>query len=428
MLRQTLVKFTAAPTRASFVGLGTAMVLGFTAMAATTPVVTAGEVPAAQSSSTPRSQVTTAASATGTSSAARPATQSLVQGKPAAEAEPAVPLAERQDGHLGGRGLAVALAVAGLDVPESGLAAADVAAAASTLDVEISDPPTVADIQALVDAGWGAANHQFTLAGIHPGDAPDPSDIREAGERFGVQVGETLQPAQVAAVLAAGRADAADALTQAGIEFGDHVDVRDLEHAARELGVEYGKKMEAEDAKVVVWKARDKVKRAWEAKHHTPAFAKAAGVVLRLPSHRVEYAGFHQAAFPGVISMKKAGKAKTAVLPSRGRATSRASAIDIVQAPGEDVRAPVTGKVVEVTKYALYGKYPDVRMRIVPSDNPRAVVSVLHVEGAKVKVGDRVEGGMTVIADGPRKFPFSSQIDRFAGRKWGHVHVEIRNR
>ena len=413
--------------RTSFAGLGTAFALGVTAMAAASPLPIGGPAPTADAAT--RAIVgSTAPIRENLSSSAGAVASATETATTAASQQPApapVPAATVDEGHFGGRGLAVALAAAGQPVGTH-LERTGVVAAAEALGIELNDPINQQDVAALAKAAWRSAPHQWTLAGIGPGDAADASDIVEAAERLGVKIDGPLQPTHVSAVLSAGRADVVDALAAAGFSFGRDVTVADLEHAAAKLGHDYGEAFEAGDAKITVWMARDKVKRAWEAKHPSPVFAKAAGLALHLPSHRVHYAGFHQASYPVATPMARAGDAKTQILPSRGRGTSRASAIDIVQAPGEDVRAPVSGRVVEVTHYKLYGKYSDVKMRIRPKGANNYLVTVLHMDGAKVKVGDRVEAGMTVIADGPRKFPFFSQVDAFSGTDWGHVHIELR--
>jgi hypothetical protein len=49
------------------------------------------------------------------------------------------------------------------------------------------------------------------------------------------------------------------------------------------------------------------------------------------------------------------------------------------------------------------------------------------VEGTHVEVGDRVEGGETVIARTARRFPFRSQVDKeTAPEAWPHVHLEVK--
>ncbi len=115
------------------------------------------------------------------------------------------------------------------------------------------------------------------------------------------------------------------------------------------------------------------------------------------------------------------------VLASRGRPNPATSAVDLVLRPGEEVRAVLTGTVVEAQAYALYGRYPDARLRIRSAEDPSLVVTMLHVTGLRVGVGDKVMAGKTVVADHATSFPFVSQIDNYLdGRPRPHVHVEAR--
>lgn len=118
------------------------------------------------------------------------------------------------------------------------------------------------------------------------------------------------------------------------------------------------------------------------------------------------------------------------VLPSRKRAASASSAVDVVLPPSLMVLAPVTGEVVEVREYALYGEQPDVRIEIAPDDHPSLRVVLLHVEGPQVAAGYRVEAGLTPLAANARELDVDSQVDRFTVRSWReaprpHVHIEV---
>lgn len=118
------------------------------------------------------------------------------------------------------------------------------------------------------------------------------------------------------------------------------------------------------------------------------------------------------------------------VLPSRARGSHPASAVDIAVPEGVEVTAPVTGEVVGVSPYALYGKYPDTRIEIVPEGRPDLRVIVLHVTDPLVSVGDELTAGETPLAGGPTALPFASQIDRFTtaggGEVTPHVHIEVK--
>ena len=113
------------------------------------------------------------------------------------------------------------------------------------------------------------------------------------------------------------------------------------------------------------------------------------------------------------------------VMASRGRATSPTSAVDIALAEGIEVASPVTGTVLDVSRYALYGKTSDVMVRIRPDSNPDVLVTVFHLVDPTVGPGDAVVAGETVIAGGPRALPFGSQIDKFVGHAGPHVHVQV---
>jgi hypothetical protein len=54
-------------------------------------------------------------------------------------------------------------------------------------------------------------------------------------------------------------------------------------------------------------------------------------------------------------------------------------------------------------------------------------VKILHILGLEVSPGDRVEAGVTVIADHAHQLPFASQVDdiRTADPAWPHVHIEV---
>jgi hypothetical protein len=51
---------------------------------------------------------------------------------------------------------------------------------------------------------------------------------------------------------------------------------------------------------------------------------------------------------------------------------------------------------------------------------------VLHMTGLRVRPGDRVVAGETVLADRAHKLPFESQVDEITAEPaWPHVHVEV---
>ncbi len=117
------------------------------------------------------------------------------------------------------------------------------------------------------------------------------------------------------------------------------------------------------------------------------------------------------------------------VLPSRGRGTHPTSAVDVALAPDAIVTAPVTGEVLTVGQYTLYGNHSDWMIRIRPDSDPTKVVELVHVVEPTVHAGERVEAGVTQIAQRVKPLPFASQIDQFAiaevGHAVPHVHIEV---
>lgn len=328
--------------------------------------------------------------------------------------------------HLRSAALALAAAVPSEKVR---LTEASVVAAARALDMDVSIPLSQDDATRVKRRAWRNAGGQMTLAGIPFGsDGPDRRDFVRAAGRLGLSVEKPLRPVDIHRVLRAGRNHIRGHFRRSGIDVGRQVGMKDLRRAARRFGVDYGEKIYPKNTVRIAHVVERTVKARREAKRRTPIFARTGGVALALPSHNVRYAGFHQASARNIQSLRPSGKARTRRLPSRRRGTGRTTAIDIVMRPGEDVRSPVTGRVVEVRAYRLYGKYPDYRVRIVPSGNRGLLVTALHVKNPRVRVGQNVKAGRTVIAGSVRKFPFFSQVDGYSGKPWGHVHIEARRR
>lgn len=114
------------------------------------------------------------------------------------------------------------------------------------------------------------------------------------------------------------------------------------------------------------------------------------------------------------------------VMNTRGRRASAISAVDVAAAPGTEIRSPVNGEITKVKSYYLYGKYADYHVEIMPEGHPEIRVAMIHLDNLQVKVGDRVEHGQTVLGS-IRQFkrPIRSQIDRYTGTNFGHLHLQV---
>jgi hypothetical protein len=110
----------------------------------------------------------------------------------------------------------------------------------------------------------------------------------------------------------------------------------------------------------------------------------------------------------------------------RGRGTSNMTAADCAVKPNSVILSPSTGTVMLVKNYRLYGVYRDVQLEIQPDGaSPKIRVVVLHIQDPKVKVGDRVQGGVTPIAT-VRHFRFLSSVNRYLPVKYAdHTHIQI---
>lgn len=186
-----------------------------------------------------------------------------------------------------------------------------------------------------------------------------------------------------------------------------------------------------------------------------PPVARAGGVELVAPVARPVLLGFHEAGTLEALELevlvplaadltsrsvagevvgprgRDVGQPTAIVLPSRGRTSPAASALDVVAAEGEPVVAPVDGTVVAVESYRLYGRHEDVRVVIRPVVDPTLEVVLLHLVDVEVRPGDEVIAGRSVLAGGARPLELGSQVDRFTRRSTAerarpHVHLEVR--
>lgn len=175
-----------------------------------------------------------------------------------------------------------------------------------------------------------------------------------------------------------------------------------------------------------------------------PVFATAAGLDLVLPNPGVEAVAYHQASYGDAIRLTPVGELlknyagklfdaeedspgpRYIVQPQRtGRRTAPTSAVDLVLPKKMDVYSPVTGTVVVAKRYKLYGRYPDVRVEIRPTDHPEVRVVVIHLTDVHVRDGDEVSATLSPIGTA-RVFPFHSVVNDYVGGGDPHVHLEVK--
>lgn len=288
------------------------------------------------------------------------------------------------------------------------------------------DPVEAQVEQVLTSVGvaWGTVANSWDLergAEVLGIELEVPDVPHTAARKFGLDPMDVWRELYVArsadAILQAHRQRLAEPAWALGIDVGTTVDDADVRRVAEATGLDVGRRVDAMDVHHVTLAAKRQGRVA------TEVMAVVGGLEVHVPGHDVRAIGFHEAPSGGQRRAAMQIQNPLAfVMPSRGRSTPATSAVDVAMPRGTDVIAPVTGVVTEVVHYTLYGKHRDAYIRI---RSGRHDVMVLHVEGVTVGVGNRVEAGVTKIADGPRTFPFDSQVEEFAGR-FPHVDVSVR--
>ncbi len=102
------------------------------------------------------------------------------------------------------------------------------------------------------------------------------------------------------------------------------------------------------------------------------------------------------------------------------------TAADVGADAGSIVYSPVTGTVLQVRAYNLYGKYPDYEIHIKPDGWPEVDVILIHVDDVSVTAGDRVTGGASRVAC-VRKMSdkIDIQLGGYTPNGGDHVHMQL---
>jgi murein DD-endopeptidase MepM/ murein hydrolase activator NlpD len=109
-----------------------------------------------------------------------------------------------------------------------------------------------------------------------------------------------------------------------------------------------------------------------------------------------------------------------------GRSGEPDTAVDVGADAGTPVFAPVTGTVVKVKEYLLYGKYADNEIHIQPDGHPELDLVIIHVADVTAIPGDRVIAGVTQIATVRLLSDrLNEQLGEYTTGSGDHVHVQI---
>jgi hypothetical protein len=109
-----------------------------------------------------------------------------------------------------------------------------------------------------------------------------------------------------------------------------------------------------------------------------------------------------------------------------GRSGFPDSAADVGAKVGTTVYSPVSGTVLGVRGYELYGRYPDIEIHIMPTGHPELDVVLLHTYDPSVRAGEEVTAGVTPLS----KVRWLSrlldnQLGEFTHEGGNHVHVQL---
>lgn len=172
------------------------------------------------------------------------------------------------------------------------------------------------------------------------------------------------------------------------------------------------------------------------------------GLTLFLPAPygKIRGVGYHESSHQRAYSLTPVGKLykndnawdvdvsldSAAPLPaynimeSRGEYAAGTTVADIAMDPGTPVWSPVNGIVTKIEAKVIYDEYEDMQIEVVPDGHPDLIVAFLHIEGIKIKVGDHLTQGRTVMGiphDWRGVIP--SEIDDYVTPPMPHVHVQV---
>lgn len=118
--------------------------------------------------------------------------------------------------------------------------------------------------------------------------------------------------------------------------------------------------------------------------------------------------------------------ASPVTLEAPDRLTGAQTAADVVVDPAVEIRGPVTG-TVNAPGATSCSAGTATTSSSSPRTPSRGGGEDPHINGVRVRPGDRVAAGETLIAPAPTQLPFESQVDevRTADPPWPHVHVEV---
>ena len=188
----------------------------------------------------------------------------------------------------------------------------------------------------------------------------------------------------------------------------------------------------------------------------TPIFATYKSIELRLPVplEDLTEVGYHQAAYSYARRLKSATPAADMTAAKKNKGTGRDlslqesgdqakltgtslvmwrsrpgkpdTAVDVGAKAGSPALAPVTGTVVKIKSYRLYGQHDDYELHIQPEGRPDLDCVMIHIDDLTVKAGDPVVAGVTQIGV-IRKLSdrIDHQLRTYTKDGGDHIHIQL---
>ncbi|MFH1736757.1 MAG: M23 family metallopeptidase [Actinomycetota bacterium] len=114
------------------------------------------------------------------------------------------------------------------------------------------------------------------------------------------------------------------------------------------------------------------------------------------------------------------------IMETRGEYAYGTTVADIAMDPETPVRAPVSGTVLKIESKVIYDEYEDRQIEVVPDGLPDVRVVFLHIDNIKIKPGDHLTQGKTIMGIPHDWRPyFASEIDDYIKPSMPHVHVQV---
>jgi hypothetical protein len=174
----------------------------------------------------------------------------------------------------------------------------------------------------------------------------------------------------------------------------------------------------------------------------------AEGLTLYLPNKykNIRGIGYHESSHTRAIPMTPIGRLLvndnywdtdvelTSNLPlptynimeTRGEYATATTVADIAMDPDTPVLAPVSGIVIKIEPKIIYDEFDDVQIEMIPDGHANLRVAFLHIDNIKVKAGDHLVQGKTVMGI-PKDWRgrIDAELDDYVKPPMPHVHIQV---